>query len=51
MGTTRQCATDKKEMRGLVIEFHLCILAWFLYSLGPPSRDLVAYHLAYSYTP
>ena len=28
-----------------MIEFHTAIFAWFLCSFGPPSRDLVAYHL------
>ena len=43
------CAKDRKEWSALVqmqmIGFHASIIAWFLCSFRPPSRDLESYHL------
>ena len=44
----QQLAKDRKEWRALVhmkmINFHVVIFAWLL-SFGPPSHNLVTYHL------
>ena len=44
----QQWGIDRKNWKALVImqmiEFQAAIFAWFLCSLGPSSRALVAYH-------